>query len=754
MACVRLEGGEAVFSRVDDGESELRSTSDGPIVLAASAPGYASQRVELSAPPSTGAIEILLEPAMSACVWVEFDDGRPAAGARVEWRAVVEALERDQLTDWIDSRRRSAGAALETLADGEGRACVATGVAVLARVSDPSSGAGHTVRVLPGGEQQVVLSSHPLRVEFVDIDSRQPLAGLELDAWYPTEIDALAHALTTDAHGVAAIAASSYPILLRRPNASLWQSALVPLSAGMTQVGVGGRLAPMIRIDGPPPDGVLTVGVQNCGGLARFVDDISGEPIDALVRTTVRSVRECGEPGKGVTQCTAKTARCALQSADQVFAVERGLLRLHCLFPDAEKQALAGVDALEVVFAVAGYRPCSVPLAQLPGRGDAQPLEFRLTSSAVRTLRVVHHGGAPYRQSISIYAPDHDFLAWAGLHRDTGIHGPFDWFGGDLLVRIGESWEGARRIPAAQLEAEHEITLTLEADTGVIVVEGGPAHLAHFPLVAKLGLSLGGTLYEPVSVEGVVRRFEGLPAGSYMVGPRKWVESAELQSFTIEDKFERRDHATRVALGPGETVVVPWLDAWAATRERRGRVRVLPEGAAAPFIVPLYGPYDEEMPAGIQHMVFGRRTERLPLDRRGNYVIAAGDPLPLMLVVCVADDGQWGTSQGLHVLDTLRPGESLDIQTGSVELHWAGPATNELVPVRVEARAEDFRFPLSSFHNAGQLSWRADLPLRIDGIPLHVRSIEVKRRLTPVQLARGVVTRLDIDIDALEPKAR
>jgi hypothetical protein len=152
-------------------------------------------------------------------------------------------------------------------------------------------------------------------------------------------------------------------------------------------------------------------------------------------------------------------------------------------------------------------------------------------------------------------------------------------------------------------------------------------------------------------------------------------------------------------------------------------------------------------------MVFGRRSPRLPLDRDGRYRIAAGEPLPRLIVVCVADEGNWGDVGGLHVVEVITPGESAEVPTASIELTWKGPAPIAPVEVIYQLPMESLRHRLGNFHMGSRCRWGGESPLQLEGVHVQVRALQIAGRTIPLDLRSGELKRIEVDLQRLTAPA-
>jgi hypothetical protein len=304
------------------------------------------------------------------------------------------------------------------------------------------------------------------------------------------------------------------------------------------------------------------------------------------------------------------------------------------------------------------------------------------------------------------------------------VHGPFDHYGGDVVF-------GAHRIDAATLDAQELVELVLPAPSGVLEVFGAPPEVALGALVASLPPGESECEFTPSVRTPDGCRFEGLPAGSYLVGPREWVLGAQLNSVAPGAKLTDPlvPLPTRVDVPDGATVRVEWNPCWSAGREIRGELRVTSPTPTTPVLAPYYACGANSVASNGKSgrwFVYGRSSARLPLDHNGAYCIAPDEPLPWLLAVAVPTDAEWGARQGLQFVQTLRPGESAHIDLCSLVLRWDGPTPSDvLYYMELETPPESLRYPLSSPLTKRRAVWDVAAPLRLDMVPIAVRELSV-----------------------------
>jgi len=614
---------------------------------------------------------------------------------------------------------------------------MALGTAALVTLQDQAICSPKTVRVLPGEAVRIIIPDNVLFLRLVDETSRAPLPGRELELWYPREIGAASEVMVTGGDGEIGILPTSFPLLLRRPGPAVWQSELVPLSPGMTRCGFGGPIQTMIRIEAVQDSAPMLVGIRPCGPRIRMIDAASSEPVEAAVRVQRRSSADCPDPdAPPYSDCTLWSPRSPFGKPDEVYSLTDGLLTLPCVLGSF---AGAADDLHDLVFLAAGYRPCAGSLSNHAVRAaDAVPT-YLLQRADPRMLRVVHMDGTPFTQAVAIYSPRENVMCLRNDGNAAGLHGPFDWYGGNLLVALGlgaKSWD--RVLTERELSAAETVSLVLPDDTGSIVVTGIPDGASGASLIAKLGVGLEGREFRPIAVSKGECRFPSLPAGSYLVGPRSWVQGAEFQSVSFHIQKEQEPHATRTAVVPGKTSKVPWIGSWRSGRRIKGQVRMNGPARLEPLIFALYGAEgirSEELPGDIPWMFFGRRSPRVPLDAEGSYCIEPEDPLPRLMAICVADDTTWGDVTGMHILDVLIPGESIDIRTGSVELRPTGESPCSILTVSYEIPVATLRHPLQTHYSRCACSWDGRSLLCLDGIPIQVSKLQIGDKVVPVELS-------------------
>jgi hypothetical protein len=752
QACVRPDVGPAVFSDGESGAFVLDERHRGATRLRVSEVGFEELDVDAAPAFQESGVELRLKGARAAAVYVEHSDGRPAEGVSVTWRLLDPLTVARPSRERATSEPRVAAAVSERRTDSNGVCGLFLGVPAQAQVRDPRApdDAVHVVQLLPGEQRTVVLGPF-VTLRFVDFVSREPLPGLELDAWPVREFGSLARALLTDSNGVVRLPWSSAPLLLRLPGARAYEAELRPLSPGAERTGYGADYHTMLRIDEPPrdPDDELLVGVRRCGQRLRLVDAATREPVETDVVVLTVDAAACGvrgaeQPGR----CTWYSPSARGARLDSVQRSTGGLLDLLCGLYAPDGGPGTANPTLELVLLAAGYAPKRFTAPSTPPQ-DRAPLELELERVPQRWLRVVHENGRPFRLAVDVYSPSVDMWLWISGGRSDGLHGPFDALDGDVRV-LGTL------IPADAWANSDTYTLRVPDDTGAIEIVGAPPGVSFGAFVARMPPDLEPTEFAPTALTSDGCRFDALPASSYLVGPREWARAAELHSVNsgkIGESLKAR--AVRVAVPPGETVRVPWVSCWAAGRELSGQVTWRAAARPELRLVPYYVCGSGEGPEharGAPLFPLGRATPHVPLDRNGGYRIAPDDPLPWLLAVCLADERPWGSVQGLQVVESIRPGESLELSFATLILRWEGAPPSKPQIVSYEIAAESLRHPLSTFHRDRRRTWNTASPLTLDFVPTRITEISIHgRKLAFAPLEPGEVREIAVKIDELPP---
>ncbi len=728
-ARVAPASGQAVIARAHDGFFEFDTQSCELSRLTVAAARYRTR--ELSASEvQLEPLEILLEPALRSAVKVVNEQGAPLPGAIVEWSALDEQAAGARTRDAILSRVVRSGESNSTQTGADGLAHVPAGLNTVASVRATEGGPVTCVRVAPAQTVLVVLPSSLVSVRFVDAGSFAPLSGLEFDLWSPRAIHRLAAPQTSDSDGVIRFPADWRPVVLRLSGAAVWQQTLEPLSPGLARDGFGGDERPMLRIEHASDGEEFTVAVRSAGGRLRLIDAVTRTPIDGLARVELKP-RDCLLPEEEM-RCVSHSPRAWSGDRDGNLVVRGGELAIPTLGAEAEALPLAQRAERRVAISVEGYRPASVEFTNLPRRHEL--LEVELTPDLARWVRVVHTDDSPFQESVVLYSRSAKSFLWNSRGASDGRHGPFDWPGGDVFVRIeGDNGPWERKLDASELENNTVAALTVEGGSGSIRLIEIPPGLEGLDLLACGGRAMSRLQHTATALDAGEARFTNLPAGQYLVGPAKWVRSTIAQ--TVVDDAERLGEdgvgRGRIQVRPGEESIVRWDVRWLAQVPIEGRVRVIGRSTTQPFLVPLYTHHGVGAPGSgtaTPKLVLSRRSPRIELDFDGRYRIDAQEPLPSLMAVCLPLDAPWGSVLGFQVVESIRPGDSVDVATADIRLIGDPSKSGALASVRWEVPPSSLRAPVKTFHAARELRWSLGEDLLIEGVPVSVRSLRVHQK--------------------------
>ena len=149
-----------------------------------------------------------------------------------------------------------------------------------------------------------------------------------------------------------------------------------------------------------------------------------------------------------------------------------------------------------------------------------------------------------------------------------------------------------------------------------------------------------------------------------------------------------------------------------------------------------------------------RRSDRIRVDSDGRYVIHKGEMAPNLIAICIPDEGGWAQVSQMHLLDVIEPGESVELETGTLELHWTGAgAPIERVAVRYGISADGLTHPVRTLLNTCTVQWQQGTVLRLEGVPAGIDQLEIGQRRLAVNPSRREVVKYEVDWDALEPLA-
>lgn len=754
-ARINTDSGLATFSDPITGAFVIHGAAQDTTTLRVTGNGLETSAVEVN--HSDPAVDVMIRVCATRMAGLVLRDevGAPVSGARVVWKSGARAFDGENVSTWILPALDPDGTEFESETDRSGASRAAITSPAILWVTDPRHGNVTTTRVSPGEERVLVLPDAPVRIQFFDGITSKPIEGLEVEAWSPRDTGSGIISVVSDEDGIVSLWSNAFPLLVRKSGAGVGGSRLVSGSPGLTLMGIASQSNQVLRVHSLPAIGsLLRVELYACGGVLKLIDKEASLPITALVRLKRTADSRCADTeSQAPTACTVTSPSDERDNAMGTYRSIDGRLTLPCALTDNA----SAKDPWSLVVAARGFAPVRVSSARLPTVGEPD-LVLDLDRARSRSLCVVHENNVSFKQGLSIYSPRGNLLAWSSRGSPTGIHGPFDWLGGDLLVRIGDAPKWDHRVHALDLEQAELITVRLPASTGKIVVTGVPLDADPSLLLARRGVKRRATNYSPAEFGGGECVFDQLPSGDYLVGPQAWLDGAEGQSMgTRQDSLELAPLPSRTIVPEGGTVTIGWESSWQSGVRLAGCVTCSGPTPVGLFIVPLYSPQNDSAghsPSGVPTIIFGRREQRLPIDRNGCYEIQPSDPLPTLLVVCALDEGSWGTVEGLHVLETILPGESVDIDTGSVILVDGIQGRTTDIEVRYQIPSQSLRHPLNSFYTFSSSTWPPGSLLRIDGIPLQTRNLVLKNtsgqvRNLPVELTTERAVTIEVEFDAL-----
>jgi hypothetical protein len=692
--------------------------------------GYASKTLKVVELDPNGSIEVLLDPLRDSAVIVEDGGGSRLQGVIVEWRAAVDPVtaRTPSLTSgWIIAREHVSGDTVTKTTDSDGVSRLALSRAAMAAVHDPKSSAVMTVMVAPGAEVLVRMPSEPTRLQFVDDATGAPVPGMEIESWSSSEISSRASLAVTDRNGVVELLPSSYPVLVRRPGGANVSDDMIPASPGITRRRKG-YIGRSLVVEAGLEGGLGQIRLRRAGAQLLLLDARSGLPIDARVWMDTARQDDCPETAAEASGCSSHTPRKGDRNEETTFMCRDGLLPV----PDYILRKLEATPAHDrIQLCAPGYAPARVPVDAFPLRQVGFVYPVHLEPARPRSLRVRYANGDAYRGTVWVHAPRGNVRLWHDYGKVDGLHGPFDWSGGDLQVGFGDRPAPDHVIPATQLTPAEVIELQLPVRTGAIEVHGIPPDYAASSLRAKLGLTSDAALYRPGSGGDGRCRFESLPCGSYAVGPEWWIRAVELKMLEFRaDGREEEIAGTRRLVEEGATTTVAWNPDWASQIRVEGRVRAPSYTEGRLFLLPDFGPATldrKEIALGMPRAIMSRRREQIAMDRDGRYVIEVGDPMPRTIAVCLSYSGgdDWGTLLSFQVVETIKPGESIELQLGSLRLVRPDSQLPAEVRVSLQMAPTSLRYPLSTAFTGRTCAWAGEGPLVLDGIPLSIDHVSV-----------------------------
>lgn len=739
VALLRV-GESTAVSRPTDGGFSLEIGRLSGSMITVGADGYEAAQIEVPSPVGSRELTVRLRPTTTCSVAISSPAGHPLAGVEVVWGTALGVPERGQMADWISSEKLLSGRRNNRLSDAEGISRMPSAVSMVATIIEPDTSVRESVLVRPGCTVPVELSARALELTIVDDRSGLPVGGLEIEYWYPCSTTALSQRTRTTVEGIARVPVNSFPILVRRPGSSVWQEELVPETTRCSRIGTGGDLKTMLRIDSAPEGFQARVRLRKLGGSLILARADTQEPYSGPIRFATKS-GTCPHDGIDVGKCTMLATTSDDIAPDEIYDCVEGRVGLPgTIWRQAQSTQL---------FLIAqGFEPLPVDRALLPRGADQAPLELGLTPTrGTRWLQILESDGRPCPGDVRVYSPRFDAITWASRGEENGLHGPFNWYGGDIVVSSTRELGIRRVLTEGELAGTSTVQFTAPADLGSIVVTDLPYPVVATRLIAKYGVGVEGVVHTPSRCEADRCVFTDLRSGSYMVGPAEWVRGSEMQSMTFTARDGAVPRSSRVDVAAGSTTIVPWNDFWRAGATIKGSVQLRSGNSGDVFLVALYGVGGEggEMqPNGVPRAVIGRRSPRIPIDPDGNYEIEAGQPIPILMLVCTTRAGLWGTVGDLFLHDTMFPGESIEVETASLELRWQGDGERKDIQVDLITNEASYRVPVSCPHSRTTERWAVTANLQLRGLPAKIAEIRLGGTRFPVTLTPGRTTVLGV----------
>jgi hypothetical protein len=300
-----------------------------------------------------------------------------------------------------------------------------------------------------------------------------------------------------------------------------------------------------------------------------------------------------------------------------------------------------------------GYHP--VRLSSLEGRIDEYGrcrVEFE--RAKMRKLCVLDRDGRALNLRVVIKrASDGTVVREAITRRD--LYSDFDWTGGDLVVlaEFPEPYAPDQqpvviaRLSEALLESAECFEITLGTRAATVEVFAARGRTSELVLIDQAGHE-----HFPVSRDVNRVRFDPVPQGHFIVGPKRWVRQ-------LHDRRTPASIAAEDFARPGAVTKVQWDSNWIADQARSGKLEVTAGNSPLLFLVDAYATTDRELP-------LDKDTSWRTIDVSGHYTVHEHEPLPRALLVCsIAEyDGAF------VVHDVVYPGNDVKLEFGEVELNW------------------------------------------------------------------------------------
>lgn len=669
-AVLRCSGGDGSWTttKAAQGRFSLRCAPRETIQVRAS--GYRARRIEVG---DCSELTIHLDAESTAQLHLLTDLGEPLAGVPVQWHSANSPLRVRSGKELTLSRDMYRGESVIEDTDDVGVSTIAAGCGMAATIDFDGQACLPSLRVNPGERRLLVVPARVTRVLLVDFESRAPLENLELVFYWPSISRSLARVLHTDASGHVSISECGDGVIVGLPRA---REDLELIGLGGQGVYQDALDASSVRIDFLEREDPVVLGVRRLEGVVHLIDASTLLPVTAPVRATFRTPEVRSLPdGSRVPRSVAYSSRDSLAPTSEKLHAVSGKLRLGRKLRGESSAALDSSSNWELVLVVEGYAPAKISLAGVHDLGELDGKNVMLERATQRRLHIVMSDGAPFSELVTVFDPKRQLQLLRQSSASSGLYGPFDWTGGDLIARTGaHEWI----LTSNELAASEVLERVLPVASGTIRVTGVPTPECATRLLAKRGSALGEGEFHVSLAEDGVCIFENLSPGRYVVGPEDWVFGAALHSIQLPDELGNvaEVRAQQVRVSPGGTVTLDWNPAWMVVGAITGRVQVLGPGAGSAKLLPVYvdsgADMDLDRGADVRLMV-SNRTPELPWNEDDEYVLNEGDSLPGGIAVCLSKGTSWGGLQDFYVDRVILPGESATIETFELVLRWDGP---------------------------------------------------------------------------------
>ncbi len=553
--------------------------------------------------------------------------------------------------------------AWEGVTDDQGQVQFALGIPCQAQVH--AGGVRQTCSLSPGLNATVVLWSDDYFIEFFDVATNEPLPDFPIQVSPDSEFGAVYQTMITNQDGEIRFKGIGEGMRLRVTGKDVLGIVADPSSLGL--VDLSNWRNPFIAHRGG--DQPIRLGVSICGVVLELRDGDTGRALTGPVEL----VREI----EGIVGS-------AWHDADRISLVsDQGRITLPCaLVPKSSESRLR----VSVSGFASRVMDSSWGLSAIPGEQMITLVEFAAVERASCSVRVAFSDGAPYLGSLHI--SEHPMNTWVhkGVGDGSGMHGPFHWDGGDLSVfafgikapdgssggpvnpfvgAVGPKRHAIGRIERGSIQnGVGQLILNMVSPYGSIKVTGLPKRSAHLVLLRRDGRIIDRGDSTDSQEDWI--SFDGLPAGEYLVGPRKWVTN-----LAAAGAFEKRMHGVITIVEPGEDKELPWVSEWMSEREVSGRVQsYLLDSSRSLALIPVYGPIGSTPISNLigQDLAKSEGEDIIRLNTDGTYVLPVGEPVPSALRVVGSNRTRTGDT-----LQVFLPGRNTHLNVRPVNLRWNRP---------------------------------------------------------------------------------